>query len=158
MRPPPVTGLELKVPPDIVAVVIGSAMWLVSRTTQPIDVLGSARVPLGGLLLVLGWVLIVMARTAFSRAGTTFSPIAPDRTSALVTTGVYRFTRNPMYVGMAMVLLSLGVLLASMYSLLLPVVFVLYIDRYQIAPEERLLASRFGEEYRDYAGRVRRWA
>lgn len=91
--------LELKVPPDAVAIVVGVAMWIVSKRTPSFALPGPAHVVVGALLFIAGWALIVAARTGFSAAATTFNPMAPERSAALVTTGVYRFTRNPMYLG-----------------------------------------------------------
>jgi len=71
--------------------------------------------------------------------------------------GIYRFTRNPMYVGLALVLLGWAALLSSPWALLGPLVFVLYINRFQIAPEERVLSAKFGAAYTEYIARVRRW-
>jgi protein-S-isoprenylcysteine O-methyltransferase Ste14 len=85
-------------------------------------------------------------------------PTRPERASALVTTGIYSVTRNPMYVGMLLVLVAWGLFLASAAGLILaPVAFALYLDRVQIPREERALANAFGDGYRAYASRVRRW-
>jgi len=81
----------------------------------------------------------------------------PEKASSLVTTGIYRFTRNPMYLGLLFVLFAWAVFLASVWALLGPVAFVFYIDRFQIAPEEAILAGMFGAAYTEYKARVRRW-
>ncbi len=93
----------------------------------------------------------------FRRARTTINPHTPDNSSSLVTTGVYRFTRNPMYAGIALVLAGWAVLLSSVWALLGLPIFVAYIGRFQIAPEERALARKFGPAYAEYRSRVRRW-
>jgi len=94
---------------------------------------------------------------AFKRAETTVNPFKPQNTSSLVTSGVYRFTRNPMYLGLLMVVLGWGAFLCSALALLGPVAFVTYITRFQIVPEERVLLAKFGMTYAAYIGRVRRW-
>jgi protein-S-isoprenylcysteine O-methyltransferase Ste14 len=94
---------------------------------------------------------------AFRRAKTTVNPMTPQRTSSLVTSGVYRVTRNPMYVGLLFVLVGWAVFLSAVWPLLGPVVFVYYIGRFQIAPEEQALAELFGSEYSAYKSGVRRW-
>ena len=132
-------------------------MWLVAALTPSLSVPGWLRL-VGALVLIgAGLGLIVAARVDLARAHTTFSPRAPDRSSDLVTTGVYRFTRNPMYLGMLLALVALGMWLSSLYSLAVPVAFVVYITYLQIQPEERVLHARFGSEYGDYVHRVRRW-
>jgi protein-S-isoprenylcysteine O-methyltransferase Ste14 len=94
---------------------------------------------------------------AFRRARTTVNPTTPEKATALVSSGAYRITRNPMYVGLAWVLVAWAVFLSSGWALLGVVAFVLYIGRFQIAPEERALAQLFGSEYAAYRARVRRW-
>ena len=149
--------LELKVPPDIVALAVAGLMWLVSTVTPRVGLSLAWRGLAAGALGGAGVVLIVAARAAFARAGTTFSPVAPSRGSRLVTTGVYRRTRNPMYLGTFLVLLALGALLCSPGALVASLSFVAYIDRFQIRPEEHVLRVLFGAEYEAYTTTVRRW-
>jgi len=152
------SSLELKIPPDVVWVAVAGLMWLASRVTGGgLGVVGTVRRPLAVILIVIGTALIVAARAALQRAGTTWHPTEPGRTTALVTSGVYGFSRNPTYLGMEIVLLSWAVILASPVAALVSAIFVLYIGRFQIRPEEAVLSISLGEEYRDYAHRVRRW-
>ena len=81
----------------------------------------------------------------------------PQTTSSLVCSGIYRVTRNPMYLGLVFVLVAWAVFLSSAWALLGPMAFALYMNRFQIAPEERVLSSMFGASYSDYLSRVRRW-
>ncbi len=117
----------------------------------------SVRRPLALILIVIGTGLIVAARLALDRAGTTWRPSEPGRTTVLVDSGVYRLSRNPIYLGMQIVLLSWAVVLASPAAVLVSVLFGAYIDRFQIRPEELTLAVALGQEYRDYLDRVHRW-
>jgi len=110
---------------------------------------------LGGLLVVAGLGLLLIFNASFSRRGTPVEPWKP--TTAIVTTGPYRFTRNPAYVGMALTYVGIAVLSSAVWVLLpLPVVLAV-IDRGVIAREERYLQRRFGEEYLAYKRTVRRW-
>ena len=110
---------------------------------------------LGGVLLVAGLVLLGSFNTAFQRKGTAVEPWKP--TTAIVTTGPYRLTRNPAYLGMALVYIGVALLADALWVLVpLPVVLVI-IDRMVIAREERYLERKFGQEYLDYKGRARRW-
>lgn len=149
--------LDLKIPPDLVALAVAALMWLVSSVTPSINVPSLLRVPTGVVFLSAGAALIAAARVSFDRAGTTFSPLAPGRSSRLVTSGVYRWSRNPMYLGTQFALFGLAVLQSNVYSLVVSLAHVLYMNRFQIRPEERVLSNRFGPEYEAYVGRVRRW-
>lgn len=109
----------------------------------------------GGLPLLLGVGLNLRADGQFKKAGTTVKPY--ERSSALVTRGVFAWTRNPMYLGMALVVIGIGLLLGSLSPLLVAGVFPVVLDRVFIVPEERMLEESFGEEFRVYRRRVRRW-
>jgi protein-S-isoprenylcysteine O-methyltransferase Ste14 len=149
--------LELKVPPDVVEILLAALMWLVATRTPSLDEPLVYRVFVALVLFVPAVAVVVAARVSLARAATTFSPITPERSSRLVTTGVYRRTRNPMYLGMLLALLALAALLANPFCLFLCAAFVAYMDRFQIAPEERVLSARFGSAYEAYARGVRRW-
>ena len=150
-------ALELKIPPPLVAVFLGILMWLTpglpGSPAIPLDL----RLGVALALLCLGLSIAVSGVVAFRRARTTLNPIKASSASTLVSSGVYRFTRNPMYLGLSLALFAWAVLLSNPLALLLLPVYVLYINRFQIIPEERVLASLFGTEYSAYRGRVRRW-
>ena len=132
-------------------------MWLVSRVTTAIVVAGPLRAVTALALMLAGTALVVASRRALDRAGTTWHPTDPRRSTSLLTTGVYRFSRNPTYVGMELVLLSWAAVLASPLAALLSASFVAYIDRFQVRPEERILVALSGDGYRGYARTIRRW-
>lgn len=111
----------------------------------------------GAGVALLGIAFDFLGIIAFYRAKTTVNPLNPSNTSAIVQSGVYRYTRNPMYLGMLLVLLGFAVYLAHPAAFLLPPVFVAYLTRFQIIPEERLLTAKFDAAYLRYASRVRRW-
>ncbi|HXZ55698.1 MAG TPA: isoprenylcysteine carboxylmethyltransferase family protein [Burkholderiales bacterium] len=106
---------------------------------------------------VAGAAITFTGAATLRRARTTLLPMWPQRTTSLVTTGIFRWTRNPMYLGIAAALVGWAAYLSAAWPLLGPVLFVLYIDRFQIQPEERALTELFGTEYADYSRRVRRW-
>src|SRR3989442_9289182 len=107
--------------------------------------------------VALGLVVGLAGILLFWRARTTINPTKPSATSSLVTSGVFRFTRNPMYLSLLLYLLAWAAYLANWLAFLFLPVFVLYINEFQIKPEERALLSLFGPEYASYKGRVRRW-
>lgn len=149
--------LELKIPPPIVAVAMAAAMWGLARAFAGFDVSNGVRIPLAVGLAIAGFLLSGWGIVSFRRARTTINPHKPGEASALVSSGPYRFTRNPMYAGLLLVLLAWAAFLSSMPALLGPIAFVLYLNRFQIAPEERTLQWLFGSEYLAYKSRVRRW-
>lgn len=148
---------ELKVPPPVVALVVGGAMWLVAEATPRSTELLPAGRWVGGAFAAAGIGLMVLAGMQFWRARTTVNPMRPHRSSRLVVSGVYRFTRNPMYIGDLLLLVGWAFFLAAPVALVLPAVFVLYMNRFQIGPEERTLLSLWGPAYGDYLKKVRRW-
>ena len=151
------TWLEHKVPPPVVGVVVGLLMWGLSQLGAPLPLADLPRYAATSILVAIGLGFDVLGLLAFRAKRTTVNPLRPDKASALVDGGVYRITRNPMYVGMLCLLLGWVAFLASPLALIGPVLFVLYITRFQIIPEERILRERFGESYEQYLRQVRRW-
>jgi protein-S-isoprenylcysteine O-methyltransferase Ste14 len=98
-----------------------------------------------------------MGAASFRRARTTVNPLKPESASSLVASGVYRVSRNPMYVGLCLVLLGWAVMLSNVLAYAIVPVFVLYMNRFQIGPEEAALERVFGADYVAYRARVRRW-
>lgn len=150
-------NLELKIPPPVVALLLAGAMWLLSTAMPRVDTPAALRIGTALAIAAAGGAFSLAGMLAFRRAKTTVNPLHPDKASALVTAGVYRFTRNPMYVGLLLVLLAWAVGLSSLEALAGPVAFVLYINRFQIGPEERVLRTKFGREFEAYKSSVRRW-
>jgi protein-S-isoprenylcysteine O-methyltransferase Ste14 len=149
-------SLELKIPPPLVALLVAAAMWGFSATGR-IEMPIALRIAVGVVAALAGFGIAISGVIAFRRAHTTVSPLKPDTASRLVTSGVYGFTRNPMYLGLCLVLAGWAFFLSSPLMLLGPLAFILYITRFQIVPEERSLSSLFGEAFADYQAKVRRW-
>jgi protein-S-isoprenylcysteine O-methyltransferase Ste14 len=152
-----VQWLELKVPPPVVALLLGAAAWWLAPQGPAMAWPDGVRQGLAAALLLTGVSLDFSGLVAFVRRHTTINPLRPRRSTALVTGGVYRFTRNPMYLGLAVLLSAWAVWLAALLPWLAPLAFVFYITRFQIQPEERVLSQLFGPPYTDYTRRVRRW-
>jgi protein-S-isoprenylcysteine O-methyltransferase Ste14 len=150
-------SLEVTIPPPAVAAAIAVVMWGTSRLAPLLQLPDALRLSAAAAILLLGIGFSAGGVLAFRRARTTLNPTKPQQASSLVNSGVYRITRNPMYVGLSCVLVAWAVFLSSAWALLGPVAFVLYIGRFQVAPEERALAKLFGSEYADYQAKVRRW-
>jgi protein-S-isoprenylcysteine O-methyltransferase Ste14 len=150
-------SLELKIPPVALGLCLGAAMWGSARLSPALDfALPGGRILAAGLAVV-GLVAGLLGVFSFRRAKTTVNPLQPETASHLVVSGIYRWTRNPMYLGMLLVLLGWALFLANALALVFPAAFVLLMNRLQIRPEERVLASMFGAGFADYQSRVRRW-
>jgi protein-S-isoprenylcysteine O-methyltransferase Ste14 len=152
-----VTALEHRIPPPVVGALVAAAMWAVAAYGPQLPLSDGPRVAVAAILAAAGLAFDVLGLVAFRASRTTVNPLRPERASSLVTGGVYRITRNPMYVGLGVLLTAWAIYLSALLPLAGPVLFVLYITRFQIRPEERVLASLFGDEYARYAARVRRW-
>ena len=151
------SALELRIPPLLVALSIAAAMWVIALLAPPLSV-PVRQVEWAGLFLgAVGLAIVVAGVNSFRSAGTTVNPTRPEASTSLVSTGVYSLTRNPMYLGMLTILLGWAVYLSSVASLIGPAVFVLFITRFQIVPEERAMVALFGPAFEDYRHRVRRW-
>src|SRR5688572_4543676 len=149
--------LTFRIPPVVIVLVTAVLMWLSSRAVPalafaiPLQPFIVVAVALAGAAIGIGGVM------SFVRAGTTVNPLTPHASSSLVTSGVYRISRNPMYVGLLLLLLAWGIYLSNAVALLIIPLFVVYMNRFQIPPEENALRSRFGSEFTAYCNRVRRW-
>lgn len=150
-------SLDLRVPPVLAVLVVAALMTGVARAMPVAAISIPERVLIAAVLLLLGVLMAVAGVLAFRRHRTTVDPLNPDRSTALVTSGVYRFSRNPMYLGFLLTLLALGIYLSNLAALLFPPTFVLYMNRFQIWPEEQALARTFGATFDAYAKSVRRW-
>jgi protein-S-isoprenylcysteine O-methyltransferase Ste14 len=150
-------ALELKVPPPVVAALVGASMWVMSKLAPAIAepefirTVTALAVALAGAALTLAGVL------SFRQARTTVNPMKPEATALLVRSGVYSVSRNPMYPGLLVVLLAWAAFLPSAWAMLGPLAYALYINRSQIAPEEWILSAKFGASYAEYKSRARQW-
>lgn len=148
--------LELRVPPPVMAVVTALLMY-VGSCLSPGDWHLEAADWVTGLVLVVALGMGAAAVMHFFRVGTTAHPHCPEKSSCLVAHGIYRYSRNPMYLALLLLLVAWSLYLGWILSPLGWGLFVLWITRFQIRPEERALERVFGEDYRAYCRRVRRW-
>ena len=149
--------LELKIPPPLVALLCVATMWSLSRITPTLGLTRDIRWLLTGVFVLVGISFDLRGLLVFLRARTSINPMKPHQASSLIVTGVYRRTRNPMYVGLASMLVAITIFLDAPVALIGVGAFVGYITRFQIQPEERALRQKFGKAYRDYCEQVPRW-
>ena len=130
-------------------------MWLVAVPALDFPLPGRALI--AAAFFVVSLVIGLPAVLGFRRAKTTVNPLKPEASTALVTGGIYRWTRNPMYLAMLLLLLAWACIVSNWAALAMLPLFVAYLNRFQIAPEERALQARFGAEFESYRRKVRRW-
>lgn len=149
--------LELKIPPVAVCLVCAALLWPLAQLPAPPMLPPVARLSLIAVILIFGVIAGFTGIAAFIKAKTTVDPTRPDKANALVDSGIYAISRNPMYLGLALLLAALAVWTNNPWTLLTVPAFVLYMNRFQIKPEERHLAEKFGDDYQTYRNKVRRW-
>lgn len=149
--------MELKIPPGIVFLICGGIMWAINYYLAG-SVFDFPQVRWIAILFFgVGLIIAIAALVEFIQHRTTIDPHKPGKSNSLVTGNVYRFTRNPMYLGLLLWLTALGFYLGHLLSFLVLPFFVWYLTRFQIKPEEQILQRKFGAAYSDYKSRVRRW-
>jgi protein-S-isoprenylcysteine O-methyltransferase Ste14 len=148
--------LEHRIPPPLVGALFAALMWRASAWPPALPIPDALRLALVGFLVAAAVTFDLLGFIEFRRSRTTINPLRPQRTTALVTRGIYRVSRNPMYVGIVLLLTAWAIYLSGLWPFLGPALFAGYVTRYQIVPEERLLRERF-PEFEAYAARVRRW-
>jgi protein-S-isoprenylcysteine O-methyltransferase Ste14 len=150
-------ALELKIPPPAVALLTGILVWLASRAAPSFAFEFPAHNIVAICLVAVGVTSAISGFAAFAQARTTINPTKPEKSTSLVTSGVYTITRNPMYLGLLLVLTGWALHLSNAVAFLFLPGFIVYINRFQIAPEEKALTSLFAREFVTYQSRVRRW-
>ena len=150
--------LELKIPPLLLVIIWGYFMAVIATFSLPLQFDFPYRFFSSLIVAFASIALPVIGAISFRRANTTVDPRYPERSAQLVTSGIYRYSRNPMYLGFSGTLLAWGLFLANPLAVASIALFILYMNRFQIQPEERAMREQFGEEYQRYTQTVRRWA
>lgn len=150
-------ALEFKIPPLILLIVFAAIMWSLTFIFPALSIPFPFSEMVAGSFFLLGAFVALSGVAAFQKANTTVDPRFPEKSSCLVTGGVYRISRNPMYLGFLLMLCGWSIWLMNFLAFLLLPLFVIYINRFQIEPEERHMAAKFGAEFHVYMTQVRRW-
>jgi protein-S-isoprenylcysteine O-methyltransferase Ste14 len=151
------TALETRVPPLLLVLIVGAMMVALAHLVGEADFAIPGRLGISIACIVLGMLVAACGVFSFHRHQTTVDPLKPEKAQALVTTGIYQVSRNPMYLGFLLALLGWAIYLSNFAAALLLPAFVLYMNRFQIGPEERILSGKFGSSFDSYMKRVRRW-
>jgi protein-S-isoprenylcysteine O-methyltransferase Ste14 len=143
--------------PPVAFAIAAIVMWLIGRNVEFGRYSFAHQTSIGIALVVLGVLIVVSSLRLFRAAGTTPNPMQPKNATQLVTSGAYAVSRNPMYVGDVVMLVGIGMWIGSVLNVATIAIFIWYIDRFQIADEERALVEIFSDQYEAYRRRVRRW-
>jgi len=152
-----VLALELRILPIIQVIIMGVAMWGLSSFFPAFNAPSIATTAVGAIFLFIGIALAALGVLEFRKANTTVDPRFPEKSSQLVETAVYRISRNPMYLGFLLILSGWAFYLMNYMAFVLLPVFVVFMNTYQIKPEEKHMMQKFSKEFKAYAERVRRW-
>ena len=150
-------NLDLKIPPMALMIFAMVIMKLLAEYFPIYHVEYTEHSILAAVILLCGVLVATLGVMAFKKSQTTMNPFLPAKATQLVITGIYNYSRNPMYLGFLLVLMSAIVHLESVSSIIILPLFVAYMNKFQIAPEEKALTRLFGEPYLVYTGKVRRW-
>ncbi|NNC69291.1 MAG: isoprenylcysteine carboxylmethyltransferase family protein [Flavobacteriaceae bacterium] len=149
--------MKLKIPPAIQVLFCGFIMWLIKKFTSQEHFNFEYQNEMSLILLLIGVILGILAIYSFRKAQTTVDPLSPEKATSLVKSGIYKYSRNPMYLALLFVLLAFLVRLGNLYNLIVIVLYIVFITEFQIKPEEKALTSLFGKHYLKYKMEVRRW-
>ena len=146
--------METKIPPPIVTLIFIFLIGFSNRFIEPFSF--EYQTPLGVMIITCGLSVLISAARVFKQLETTINPMQPSQASKLAIIGPFKYTRNPMYLGMSIMLIGFGLFFGAKLTVCLVVMFVLYITVFQIIPEERAMQEKF-TDWKDYCSKVRRW-
>lgn len=149
--------MKLLIPPPILTLMSAILMLIISKYFNKANFSLNQHNQFALFFLIVALIIIVISIAKFIKIKTTISPLKPNKTSILVDSGIYKHTRNPMYLGLLLILFSLFLYLKNFLSFLVLPLFVIYITKNQILPEEKVLENLFGDQYKKYKNKVRRW-
>ncbi|MDB2649405.1 isoprenylcysteine carboxylmethyltransferase family protein [Porticoccaceae bacterium] len=147
--------LKNKIPPPIVTLIFAALIYFSSEWSPSIVFRGQNLISL--FLMTVGLIVLLIAISAFIKLKTTINPLKPEAASSLVTTGIFRISRNPMYLGMLLLIISLWIKTGAVLGFILVAGFIAYLNYFQILPEEQAMKGLFSDKYKTYCQQVRRW-
>ena len=147
--------MKTKIPPPIIALICIILNYLSTYIINPIKFPNTEII--SGFIFLVGLFTAIFAILLFKKDKTTVNPLKPEETTTLVTTGIFSITRNPMYLGLFFLISSTVLFFGSWFGIIILIIFVWYINKFQIIPEEQTMEKLFGKKYNDYRQNVRRW-
>ena len=145
----------IKIPPPLIVLVLIVSIYFSSKKIDLINI--PLQLEISIFILSAGILIFVNPVLQFIKSKTTVNPIQFEEVNKLVTSGIFKYSRNPMYLGMLMIVLSASIFYLNIYSILTPLLFILWINKFQIKREEEFLIEKFGDEYLSYKKKTRRW-
>ena len=145
----------IKIPPPLIVLTLIISIYFSSKKIDLINI--PFQLEISFFILSLGILVFINPVLKFIKSKTTINPIQFEETNRLVTSGIFKYSRNPMYLGMLMIILSTSIFYLNIYSILTPFLFVFWINKFQIKREEIFLTEKFGKEYLSYKNKTRRW-
>ena len=145
----------MKIPPPILVLILVVSSCLSSKKIDVIHIPNQTLTSI--LILLIGILILIIPVSKFIKSKTTIDPIKFKKVNKLVTSGIYKYSRNPMYLGLLLIVISSSILYLNIYSVITPMIFYYWINRFQIKREEIFLTEKFGKEYLLYMTRTRRW-
>ena len=145
----------LKIPPPILVFILVISNYFSSQKIHLIILPNRTLISI--LILLIGILILINPIFKFIRSKTTIDPIKFKRVNKLITSGIYKYSRNPMYLGFLIIVISTSIFYLNIYSITTPFFFYFWINRFQIKREEIFLTEKFGKEYLQYKTKTRRW-
>ena len=145
----------IKIPPPLIVLVLIVSIYFSSKKIDPINI--PLQLEISIFILSAGILIFINPVLQFIKSKTTVNPIQFEEVNKLITSGIFKYSRNPMYLGMLMIVLSASIFYLNIYSILTPLLFILWINKFQIKREEEFLIEKFGDEYLSYKKKTRRW-
>ena len=145
----------LKIPPPILVLILVSFNYFSSKKIDLFNLPYQNLISI--LILLIGMLILINPIFKFIKSKTTIDPIKFKKVNKLITSGIYKYSRNPMYLGLLMIVISTSIFYLNIFSIITPIVFVFWINRFQIKREEIFLKEKFGKEYMSYTTKTRRW-
>jgi|TARA_B100000085_G_scaffold228973_1_gene215041 protein-S-isoprenylcysteine O-methyltransferase Ste14 len=147
--------IKTKFPPPLVALTFGFLINHTKNIFPKIEIKNENF--FGSIMIISGFIIILSAIILFKKYKTTITPLNPSNSTKLITVGIYKFSRNPMYLGLLLVLLGISFIINIIGGFLLIPLFILYLNLFQIIPEENAMVDLFKDEFLEYKKNVRRW-
>ena len=144
-----------RIPPPIVTLICGTSIYYSKSFFN--QFLNFSNNGISLFLLILGLIIFISAVRSFREQKTTVNPLKPKQASSLVTSGIFRFSRNPMYLGMLIILLSISFKFNLLGGIIISLLFFIFITKFQIYPEEEAMNELFGDKFTQYSNTTRRW-